>query len=801
MVSGHGYSSAKIMLIADGCTVEDVSKGKAITGYNEQIIRELCNKNHLNFNEFWKTALIKEKVNLIKPEANEEMVSEGYKMILTNEINEIQPNVIVPLSELSFRFVTGLKSIYKFRGSVLPTGNSNFKKQTRVIPVLGPNPYINSDYSTFYISQLDFGKVAKNQHLMGQIPEIGHTWIAKDSMQLRNFLNRQYYTAAYLVFDIETYCGIPTCISLCFDGNESVTVPFLDSRISLDARVLMLDQVAKVLASPIPKVNQNIKFDWKKCERFLLKVNNIVGDTTLAASCLFPEYPKNLGFLTSLYTDMPYFKDEGKQYDPTVHNRDRLYLYCAKDSLATHKIYSQQLEEMVIQGVKPVYDNIMKVFPLYKTMEDNGIRIDETRRLELRAKYVSLYNIQLFKFKTLANREDINPASPTQLRNFIYDELGYKPVRGVKRTKKGKPGTDEESLELLMWMGKSNTTLDGNEILRTAIALRKIHKVLEYIDTDLHLDNILRCEYNLGGTVNGRTSAGKTTDVLLQFKKKAVIYEDIGRSFQTIAKHGFELDGAELGKDLRSMFMPSVGYSFVECDLSQAEARVDAVLAKDFDILPVFDGPVGIHRLTGSWLYNCDPSEIKKSILVNGVDRYHQAKTARHGYERNMRADRLMMMMHQPIRECERILRACNEKQPNIRQVFHKEVDWHIKNHKMLRAPNGRMRQFFGRYSNDQVNEAISFLPQVIVSDQLKFSLDKTFKECDYARPILEAHDGFLAEVPIGREEEYALVFKENVETPIDFRKCSLSRDYELIIPMECEKSSTNWQELKGFKI
>ena len=800
MISGHGYSSAKIMLVADGCTTEDVQKGMAISGYNESILRSLCNDNGIVFNECWKTALIKEKINLVDPESNEEMVTEEYKQVLTNEINTINPAVVVPLCELSFRFLTDLKSIYKFRGSVLPPASNKLQNPTRIIPVLGPNPYLNADFSMTFISRLDFAKVAKNQHIRGPIQEIGNTWIAKDSNTLREFFSRHYRIAKFVVFDIETYCGIPTCISFCFDGHESVTVPILDTRIPLDARVLMLGEVAKLLASPIPKVNQNIKFDWRKCERFLLKVNNIVGDTLLAASTLFPEFPKNLGFLTSLYTDMPYFKDEGKQYDPTVHNRDRLYLYCAKDSLATHQIYTQQLEEMEQQGVKYVYDKIMEVFPLYRRMEDNGIRIDELAKNNLRAKYISLYNTQVYKFKYLCN-EDINPASPKQVQKLIYENLGFKAVRGVKRTKSGGLGTDEESLELLIWMGKSNTTKDANEILRTLIAIRKLHKVLEYIDTVIHPDGRLRCEYNLGGTVNGRTTAGKTTDNLLIFHKKGVVSEDIGRSFQTIAKHGFELDGEHLGRDLRSMFVPSRGYSFVECDLSQAEARVDAVLARDFDILPVFDGPIGIHRLTGSWLYNCDPNEIKKNTLVNGVDRYHQAKTARHAGERNMKPDRLMMMIHQPIRECERILRTFHEKQPNIRNVFHKDIDAQIRNHRILRAPNGRMRQFYGKYNSDQVNEGISTLPQEIVSDQLKFSLPKTFEECDWALPILEAHDGFLSEVPIGREEEYAVVFKKNVETPIDFRTCSLSRDYELIIPMECEKSNTNWQELKGFKI
>ena len=90
----------------------------------------------------------------------------------------------------------------------------------------------------------------------------------------------------------------------------------------------------------------------------------------------------------------------------------------------------------------------------------------------------------------------------------------------------------------------------------------------------------------------------------------------------------------------------------------------------------------------------------------------------------------------------------------------------------------------------------------IIVKNQSEFNaLPKTFSECPWARPLSEAHDGFLAEVPTGREAEYAQVFKNNVVTPIDFRKCTLSRDFELLIPMEAESGSENWKNLKELKL
>ena len=793
-ISGHGLESAKVMIIGDGATDDDIASGYALTGGCERTLRSFCSDNGMNLNEFYRTALIKDRINLNKPKMNISLITDQYKEILSNEIKLISPNVIVPLSELSFNFVTGLNGIMKFRGSVLPAKLDFTGRPIRVIPVLGPNPYLNQDIKMAFISRLDFGKVAKNIDSNGIIDEIGHCWIAQTSSELRSYFSRHYTSAEFVVLDIETFCGIPTCISFCFDGKESVTVPILDKSISFDSRMLMLKDIATLLTSPLPKVNQNIKFDWKKLERFGLKVNNVVGDTLLATSVLYCEFPKNLGFLTSLYTDMPYFKDEGKEYDPQLHDRSRLYLYCAKDSLATHQIYSTQLKEMREMGVDKVYDKLIEILPLYKKMEENGIRVDAERRDELLAKYESKFDTQVYKLHKLCNNA-INPMSPAQVRKFVFEELQYNTIGAMSRTQNGEISVDEENLEILIWLGSSNVPYAA-DILKTFIACRKLHKVIEYLVSPIHPDGYSRCEFNLGGTETGRTSSGKTTDNLLIIKKNKVKRIDLGRSFQNIGKHGFEVEGEDCGKDIRSIFVPSRGYSFVECDLSQAEARVDAVLARDYEILSIFDGPIGIHRITGSWIYNCEPQEIKKDILVEGVDRYYQSKMARHAAERNMKADRLMLMVHQPKRECERILKNLHDKQPNIREVFHREIREQIQRYKVLVAPNGRRRDFYGRFDQHQINEGISQLPQAIVTDYLKSGLSATFTECDFARPLNEQHDGFLAEVPMGKERDYGRIFTENTEKEIDFRTCSLSRDYRLRIPIEVEYSKTNWAEM-----
>ena len=784
------------MLIADGGSPSCEKSGYALTDYNELLLTRAIHKE-FNIRDTWRTCLVKERINATALESYEKLVPQ-YTQILFDEIEAVNPNLIIPLGEASFRLLTHLERIRKFRGSVLLSKYSTQSRPRKVLPILGPNPYINQDVKLEWIAQIDFQK-APRFALDDSLPseQTTNCWIAKTSSSLRAFLERSYAGATFLVFDIETYLGIPTCISFCFDGQESVCVPFTDKSIDMDNRVLMVDMIAKLLKSPIPKVNQNIKYDIKRMECFGFVIENISGDTMLAASCLTPEFDKNLGFLTSIYTDIPYFKDEGREWDPAKHHRDQYYLYNAKDSLATNQIHRKQVEELAEVGSLSVYESLVKLIPIYKQMEYNGILYDDEERQRLLAKYESLYEIESLKLRRLTGDYSLNPASSKQAARWIFDELGYPKPRQVK-------GTDEESLEFLMVFehAKRSSPFVSKSILQGFINCRKVHKVIEYLRTIPYPDSRWRCEYNLSGTETGRSSAGKSTDQLLikEVSKKGNIYFEavrLGRSFQTIAKHGFTIDETEYGKDLRKIFVPTPGYVFVEMDLSQAEARVDAVLSGNFDILSVFDGPIGIHRLTGSWMFDCEPLSIEKN-----TERYLQSKIGRHAAERNMKAARLQMMIQKDLKYCQNVLDKVHGRQPEIREVFHKDVRRCIDETRTLVSPNGRRRQFLGRIDDHLYNEAISQLPQAIVSDQTKFSLIPTYGECkNYARLVNEAHDGTLNEVRKGQEMEFAQIYKKNIEIPIDFSTCSLRREFNLVIPCEASMSGESWYDLKGVEI
>ena len=801
MLQGHGNNNPLGMFLADGGAQSDLESNYVLSGNTKKTLQQFCNEARINYGDFYNTALIKEKI--ISHEGNEgvwtinaRQITPLYEDVLVKEIEAFDPKCIVPLGELGFRWLTGHRGIRKFRGSVLPTTNPLLAGKVRkVLPILGPTPFLNKEYKLRAVTRIDFQKL-KRQLNDSPIPENQYnTWICNNAEALRNYLHRSIANnPPFLVFDWETIHGVPSCISFCMDGRESVCIPFMDSEIDIDNRTSMIKLIADTLASDIPKINQNIKYDWKIGERFKFKVNNVVGDTGVALNCIYPEFPKNLGFITSIYTDIPYFKDEGREFDPSKHNKKQFYLYNAKDSLAVAQTYPEQLEEMRHFGVDGVYRNLVKLMPIYIKMENRGILIDEERKLSLIAKYESLHNVELLKLRKMVGRE-INPNSPKQCQTLIFEDLGYSKIPGVT-------GTDEESLEMLLAYGEpKRAPITGPDILISILNCRKIRLVRGILEDPIYPDGRFRGEYNLSGTKNGRTSSSGSIDKYLYFDEKGkILSTELGHSLQTIGKHGFQIDGVDYGKDIRTMFVADKGYTFVGLDRSQAEARVDTILAGNFDMLSVFDGPIGIHRLTGSWVYKCDPSEIKKNVLVDGYDRYHISKTVRHAGERNMKAHRLAVMTRLPRKEAEQVLETFHNNQPEIRGVFHRDVKRVVAETRRLVAPNGRHRLFFDRLDDHMYNEAISTLPQMIVSDDTKFPLIEMAETMPWALPIQEAHDGILFMIPKGRELELAEKGAEAMEREgIDFRKCSLPRDYRLVIPTEAE-CGDSWGYMEDLK-
>jgi DNA polymerase I-like protein with 3'-5' exonuclease and polymerase domains len=293
-------------------------------------------------------------------------------------------------------------------------------------------------------------------------------------------------------------------------------------------------------------------------------------------------------------------------------------------------------------------------------------------------------------------------------------------------------------------------------------------------------------------------------------------------AFQTITKHG------DIGADIREYLVPDEGKVFVQIDKSQAEARVVAALSEDYELLNAFDR-VDIHRRTAALIFGyttildlSDTCVVAERFTKDSPERFMGKKT-RHAGNYNMQKKRLMIEVTNDAKKfgidikisewkAGKILDLFHNANPKIRGIFHRDVRAAIDERRVLINPFGRFRMFFERAGEELYKEAFAHIPQSTVHDSLVKAWLAVNPEVDYLwgskewlesglDVVMEAHDSLTF---LCREDEVVDIctaLKREMEKPISFRDCTLSRDIDLVIPMDIEIGYENLKDLKKFKL
>src|SRR5690606_34252337 len=123
----------------------------------------------------------------------------------------------------------------------------------------------------------------------------------------------------------------------------------------------------------------------------------------------------------------------------------------------------------------------------------------------------------------------------------------------------------------------------------------------------------------------------------------------------------------------------------------------------------------------------------------------------------------------------------------------HKAVQHEINTKRALINPFGRLRRFFDRPGDALYREAYANIPQSTVKDRLIQSLltiRKVAPDVKYKIRKMcnnEAHDALTFSVRHDEVRDFFSFVKPIMETPIDFNACSIRRDFQLVIPCDCE--------------
>lgn len=804
-VQGTGPQEPKLVVVSDFPNKDEVENHLALEGKVGNTLDLLLRNGGSRLEDVYRTQVLKihrdgfarRKKNEREKEIRTALSEFPFEKTLAEELRLLQPNAILALGETALNVLTGEKGIQNYRGSILPPDpRLKLHAKTKVIATLHPRD-LWRDWSQKPLMQFDINRAIAQSRSPYPHKTKEILWYVKNANELKLYWDRAR-KGRFMVFDIETWHGFITCIGFCTDGREAVSVPIFDYATIAD-RVEVWKLLGRMLGCDMPKVNQNIKYDLHYIEKWGWRVNNVVGDTSISARCIYPEFNVRLAIIQSIYTEIAYHKDEGSDYSPLIHNKTQLYMYNAKDCVATWQVHEGQMEDAKDLNVKEFIENTYwknNLFHIYRRMDGRGVRVDFEQRGRLIDKYTDALAGHKFAVEEFYGRE-INIGSPKQVAEFVYEYLGCPKIwkradeDGIKRLDTGKEALEE------LYINRVKKE-DVKKILKRIIIVRKLEKILDYLGYLVHPDGRLRTSTKLNGTKSGRTSQTTHEDSLFYLDKKtgAFKYKSFGGSLQVIPKRPFEaeeFEGEVFGSDISSIFVPSPGYVFIEGDGGAAEARVVAVLSGDFETLEAMD-KTDLHKTTACWTTG------KKFENITSYDREIYGKRPRHAGNYDMTEYRLSPMIHKPIDACRVILDRFHDKVPKVRGVFHTLVRQYVNDTGMLESPHGRIRQFFGSRDNTLYKEAYSMIPQATVSDHTKLTMPFLLEDIPSAEFLIEKHDSLLMEVP-EIEKEYAIDrFRKHLERPISFRTGSFKRDFELVIPAEIKWSDTNWLDMRKVK-
>lgn len=798
-VPGTGPIGARLAIVGEAPGYEEDRTGRPFVGPSGELLDSMLRDAGINRNDCYLTNVLKFRPpdNDLR-RLNEIDVSLAQSTVeLFDELDVVQPNCILALGNTALQALTGKSGIKTYRGSVLRSSNHKFKVAVTFHPahLLRQAGGEVAEYSARAYVALDFKKAERQSHFPEYKVPTRTLNVARNSLDVYRF-KRQYADKRKVAVDIETSKCIPSCVSLAFSRFHAISVPLInlvDEKSELWIPPHELAQmwmfVREILDNPeYGIIGQNFKFDDQKLRapcRF--RPANIYADTMLMAHTLYPEFPVGLAFLASIWTEEPYYKAEGKEFNPKKDSYDRLYLYNAKDAAITFEVWEEEDQELDVYELRDFYYNyVNRLHVAYRDMDSVGFMIDQDVRKALRKKYKDQLKEYEERLETTVGHP-VNVNSPKQVARLLYTDMGL-PFRS---------SSDEDTLVALQ--GNHCKTDEHKQVLTDIIVIRRIRKTLgTYLDAKPDYDGRMRTNYRIVGTETGRTS----TSLL----KAPIRPTKLGLAFQTMTKHG------DTGADLRSQFVADPGYVFVEIDSSQAEARVVALLATDYKLIELFN-TTDVHKLTASWIFNVPVDRITKELRFVG-------KTTRHAGNYDMGKKRLMTIVntdakkfHIDIQVSEwragQILDAFHTFSPKIRGVFHTEIVQALRdNERVLVNPFGRRRQFFNRFDHELEKEAYAQIPQSTVADNTKRALlrirDETAGDvrlwggfADTTGICVEAHDALVALVRESEIDAYLKIAIPAFEMPIDFRNCTLPRG-ELVIPAEA-KVGPNYKDLKDY--
>lgn len=695
-------------------------EGKKLWGIDESMVMQKCTRAG-----FKPENVI---IDSISPDANRPC-DHDYQQAIAR-LNDRNIDVLIPLDELALNFTTGKKSIFKWHMSPLET-ITGFKCR-KAVPTFHPDQ-IKKDWPLGLYFEMALQKAAK---LNPDSP----TWVRKEK---RYLLDPGYETAIATLeaimakpwhsIDIETGRNQINTFGVAWSESDAIAIKMLPDSLPPAAHHKLWSLIAKLCQGPSKKVMQNGIYERMYLSRYGITIENFAWDTMCAMKFLWPELEKGLDNVGRIYTNEPYWKDdgrvsseEGKQKDwGNIRDWPTHLRYNCDDTANTLEGMHGQQADLKSRGMVELYTNYIRRLFADCTYEmgARGLPLNTDNQKKLVAEYEA-------KSKELVSQlsKEINPRSSKQKLALLRDQG----LKLPKKKDKKKGGTRESADELSL--KKMRLSYPDNKDLKVLLEVASIEKGLSsYLRVRTFPDNRIRFSVDAHGTETGRFSCNKDP-------------WDRGFNAQTMTDYTKEM----------IEWLPELDRTFVEVDLRQAETRFVAYDACDATLLGMLERNEDIHRYVAAEIY-------KKSIKDITHDERQLGKKSGHGANYAMG---VTTFMDSCLKEMDlvldrtmatRVLEAYHRLFPGIRR-WHKQIQSTVFRERKLSNPFGRVRYFYGRTDDNTFREAYAYRPQSTVPDianhlMLKALDKRTENSLDFWLH-LQTHDSVLFSCKTDQKEK-----------------------------------------------
>jgi len=721
-------------------------------------------------------------------------LGQEYINELAKEINELEGKVIIALGNTALFALADRTGVTRWRGSVLSPTLVSGKK---LIPSIHPSTIIppKNQYTNKRLLIYDLLRARKVVEGKWN-PLDRHIVIRPTYSQSLNFLNicKLYGKLGNpIAYDIEVdvFNGEMTCISFAYSPTEVISIPFVGEGgdyFTLPQEAAILVEIAKILEDPeIPILGQNLVFDCHyMLRKYGIKTTNI-HDTMVAQKTLLPDYPVGLHFICSLYTDIPYYKDDGKYWLKGIGSWDGGWRYNALDSVVCSDAYPKQMESLFKQHNYYAYERKRKSILPYVYIMENGIRIN-TGSMQQASDELGHEIEDTLKELHQKCGFDLNPNSPKQVATYFYKTKRLP----AYKNREGGDTTDEKVLKRIARKGYPEASL--------ILKIRGLSKErATFLDTaKVDNDGRMRCSYNPVGTRFSRASSSENifgTGNNLQNQPHRVL----------------------------THFLADPFHVFYGMDLSQAENRIVAYVGRITEMINAFEMKMDIHGLTARIMANIfyqgklpedfNPKIVKAPIGDGKKTWRDWGKKANHGLNYDLGYKTFSLYNEITDRDGKVIVDIYHKAYPGVRDGFHSYVKMCINKNRTITNLLDRKTVFTDKIDDQLYKDAYACIPQGTVGDIIDerglnfvyYNRDDHFR---FVKLCIQVHDQIGFQIPTPLHPTTPVSWADHSRVLTDIRRSLETPLYthyghRFVIPVDCTmgvclNKEEGWETVDG---